>query len=331
VKLTLAEPDSAWAERYERERARVAAALHERALRIEHIGSTAVPGLAAKPVIDVLVAVKDVRDAQIEPALRAAGFEPVIDEPDHRMYRTPDMTVHVHLWPVDSPEIERHLTFRDWLRTDPADRTLYEHVKRKLAERDWADRNDYAQAKTPVISAILRRANGQKPGPRIDDFARVITKYVPLPARILEIGAGEGELAWKLTASGYEVVALDRYLRSTFPIVESSFEAYAGDANSFDCIAAQLVLHHVGDLDAALEKAATLLRSGGMLAIDDYGWERSDDASFRADRSDLHTSETMLRALRAHFSEIAYFNHAYFDEGAGRDRLAFTFIGRRLD
>jgi SAM-dependent methyltransferase len=246
------------------------------------------------------------------------------------MYRTPDMSVHVHLWQADSSEIERHLAFRDWLRSHPADRALYEHVKRKLAEREWADRNDYAQAKTPVINAIMRRANGQKAGPRIDDFARIIRQYVPSPARILEIGAGEGELAHKLTASGYHAIALDRFLRSTFPIVESSFEEYAGDPNSFDCVAAQLVLHHVDDLDATLEKAASLLRAGGMLAIDDYGWERSDDPEFRADRADLHSSQTMLRALRAHFNEIAYFDHAYFDEGAGTDRLGFTFIGRRL-
>jgi GrpB-like predicted nucleotidyltransferase (UPF0157 family) len=327
MKLTIAEHDTAWTARFERERERIGQALGERAVRIEHIGSTAVPGLAAKPVIDVLVAVNDIRDPHIEPALRAVGFELHVDEPEHRMYRTPQIDVHVHLWAADSPEIDRHLKFRDWLRTHPADRELYEHVKRKLAGREWTDRNDYADAKTPVINAIVRRANGQATGPRIDAFASAISQYVSPPARVLEIGAGEGELAYRLTARGYAVVALDRSLRSTFPIVESSFEEYEAEPESFDCVAAQLVLHHADDVQGMLRKASRLLRRGGIIAIDDYGWERSDDPAFRTDRADLHTSETMLRGLRAQFDELAYFDHAYFDEGAGTDRLGFTFIG----
>ena len=331
MKVTLAEYNRAWPVRYEAERDRVADALRERALRVEHIGSTAVPGLASKPVIDILVAVSDLRDPHIHLALRGVGYALAVDEHEHRMYRTAQMDVHVHLWPIGSPEIERHLIFRDWLRGNRADRELYEHVKRKFAERDWNDRNDYAEAKTPVVSAILRRANGQRRGPRIDVFANVIAEYVPLPARVLEIGAGEAELAQRLSQAGYEVVAIDRSLRSTFPIVESSFEEYEDEPASFDSIAAQLVLHHVDRLDPTLQKASSLLRSGGVIAVDDYGWERSHDAEFRADRSDLHTSETMIASLRSNFKEIAYFDHAYFDDGAGNDRLGFTFIGRRLD
>jgi GrpB-like predicted nucleotidyltransferase (UPF0157 family) len=330
VKVSIAQYDTAWAAHFERERARIALALGERALRIEHIGSTAVPGLAAKPVVDIEIAIPHFDDPVADAALRKAGYELAVNEPGHRMYRTPEMNVHLHLW-ESADDFQRHVVFRDWLRAHPDDRRLYEHVKRKLAEREWSDRNDYAEAKTAVISAILRRANGQKAGPRIDDFARIIMQHVCAPARILEIGAGQGELAHKLTAAGYEIVALDRHLRSTFPVVESSFEEYEERPRSFDCIAAQLVLHHLDNLEAALMKAATLLRPGGVLAIDDYGWERSDDAAFRAERSDLHTAEAMLRALRSHFSEVAYFDHAYFDEGAGTDRLGFTFIGRRVD
>jgi GrpB-like predicted nucleotidyltransferase (UPF0157 family) len=329
MRLTLAEYSGAWPARYARERERIASALRERAIRIEHIGSTAVPGLAAKPVVDILVAVQNIRDTQTHLALRGIGYALAVDEPDHRMYRTPQTDVHVHVWPVGSPEIERHLKFRDWLRAHPADRGLYEHVKRKFAEREWNDRKDYADAKTPVVNAILRRANGQRYGPRIDAFANAIAEFVPRPARVLEIGAGEGELARMLHDIGYEVVALDRHLRSTFPIVESSFEKYEAPLESFDCIVAQLVLHHVSNLPASLQKASSLLRHGGMLAVDDYGWERSNDPAFRADRADLLTSRTMLPALRSHFIQVAYFDHAYFDEGAGRDRLSFTFIGRR--
>jgi GrpB-like predicted nucleotidyltransferase (UPF0157 family) len=298
VRLTLAEYSSSWPARYARERERIASALRERAMKIEHIGSTAVPGLAAKPVIDILVAVQNIRDTQTHLALRGIGYALAVDEPDHRMYRTPQMDVHAH-------------------------------VKRKFAEREWNDRNDYADAKTPVVNAILRRANGQRYGPRIDAFANAIVQFVPRPARVLEIGAGEGELARMLVDIGYEVVALDRHLRSTFPIVESSFEEYEAPPKSFDCIVAQLVLHHVSDLRASLRKASSLLRHGGMLAVDDYGWERSNDPAFRADRADLLTSQTMLPVLRSHFIQVAYFDHAYFDEGAGRDRLSFTFIGRR--
>jgi GrpB-like predicted nucleotidyltransferase (UPF0157 family) len=331
VRVTIDAYNSDWPAQYARERERVASALRERALRIEHIGSTAVPGLAAKPVIDILAAVDDIRDTQIHLALRSAGYALVVEEPDHRMYRTARMDVHVHLWPVGSPEIERHLKFRDWLRAHPSDRDLYEHVKRKFAEREWNDRNDYAEAKTPVVNAILRRANGQRYGPRVDEFANLIAQYVPAPARLLEVGAGEGELARTLDGAGYDVVALDRHLRSTFPVVESAFEDFDAEPQSFDGILAQLVLHHVENLDAFLEKCSASLRPRGILAIDDYGWERSKDPAFRADRADLQTSQTMLSALRSHFREVAYSNHAYFDEGAGSDLLGFTFIGRRLD
>lgn len=163
---------------------------------------------------------------------------------------------------------------------------------------------------------------------RIARFAGVIENFVRPPARVLEIGAGEGLLAARLAQDGYRVVALDRALRSTFPIVESSFEEYEAPAGSFDCIASQLVLHHVHSLDRALRKIAMLLSAGGIIAIDDYGWERSDDPVFRSDRCDLHRSDMMLAALRSQFTEIFYEDHAYFDEGAGEDSLGFTFIGR---
>jgi 2-polyprenyl-3-methyl-5-hydroxy-6-metoxy-1,4-benzoquinol methylase len=165
---------------------------------------------------------------------------------------------------------------------------------------------------------------------RIDDFKAVLTMFVPAGGRVLEIGAGEGLLAQTLARAGYQVTALEPRPRGgAFPVVASSFEAFEAPGGSFDCVCAQLVLHHIADLPATLEKIASLLRPGGVLAIDDYGWERSEDAAFRADRADLHTAETMLPALRAASDEIYYADHAYFDEGAGTDKLGFTFVGRR--
>jgi GrpB-like predicted nucleotidyltransferase (UPF0157 family) len=325
--IELAPYDPLWAQRYERERARIAAALGETSARVEHIGSTAVPGLAAKPVVDILVAVHDPHDETVRAALEASGYRLHVDEPGHRMFRTPEMDVHVHLWVSDSDDVTRHLLFRDWLRAHPEDRALYEHVKRKLAERQWRDRNDYAQAKTPVISGILRRARGAAQGPRIANFAALLLSRLPERANVLEIGAGEGELAQMLADAGHNVTALDRGLRSRFPIVEAPFEEYDPGETRFDCIAAQYVLHHAGDLNGMLSKIRALLKPDGFIAIDDYGWERSDDPTFRDDRGDLHTSETMLAQLRTHFRETYYADHAYLDDGAGTDLMGFTFVG----
>lgn len=130
-------------------------------MRIEHIGSTAVPGLAAKPVIDILVEVKSVKDPILQAALEQANFTLIVDEPGHRMFRFTNRAAHVHLWRTGDPEIRRHLLFRDWLRTNGDAQSVYEAEKRRLAARDWPTQNDYAQAKSPVIDAILKRAKGK--------------------------------------------------------------------------------------------------------------------------------------------------------------------------
>lgn len=329
MRVTIAPYDPSWRARYETHRERIANALGKRVLRIEHIGSTAVPGFPSKRIVDVLVQVAAVRDAAVDAAFAGAGYELRVDDPEHRMYATPERDAHVHLW-SGPDDVERHLLFRDWLRADAADRELYLHVKTELAKREWVEQNDYAQAKSGVVNAILRRARGERRGPRTGRFAGVIERFTEPPARVLEIGAGEGLLAARLAQDGYKVVAIDRTLRSLHPIVESSFEEYDAPDASFDCIASQLVLHHVHDLEAALRKIAMLLAPGGILAIDDYGWERSGDAAFRSERSDLHRGDTMLAALRSHFREVFYDDHAYFDEGAGSDELGFTFVGRSL-
>ena len=156
--IVIADYDPNWPRRFERERERIAAALRERALVIEHVGSTAVPGLAAKPIVDVLVAVADPEDISLAGPLEAAGYGLRVREPGHRMFRTPARDVHVHLWAQDDPEIARTLRFRDRLRADAADRADYERLKRALAGREWGDMNEYADAKTPLIEEILARA-----------------------------------------------------------------------------------------------------------------------------------------------------------------------------
>jgi GrpB-like predicted nucleotidyltransferase (UPF0157 family) len=319
--------DPQWPRLFEEHRKRIAEALRGRTGTIEHIGSTAVPGLAAKPVIDMLVQGVPHDDPAVKAAFETAGYELAVDEEGHRMFRPASREAHIHLW-ADPADEQRHLLFRDWLRSHAEDRVLYEHVKRELCKRTWETRDHYADAKTAVIRAILRRAGGEALGPRTARFANLLLERLPLRARILEIGAGEGLLAKQLAAAGHDVVALDTHLRSTFPIVETSFEYYDAPAHSFDCIAAQLVLHHVADLKAALDKIGALLKPTGIVAIDDYGWERSTDEAFRRERSDLHTSQAMLAALRAHFTQTYYADHAYFSDGAGDDGLAFTFIGK---
>ena len=151
--------DPAWPARFESERARIASALGSTARRVEHIGSTAVPGLAAKPIVDVLVTVDDPDDdISFVPALIGAGYPLRVIEPGHRTFRSPARDVHVHLWRAGSDDEGRHLLFRDWLRESADDRAAYETVKRDLAARQWDDSNDYANAKTEIVTAIMERA-----------------------------------------------------------------------------------------------------------------------------------------------------------------------------
>ncbi|HEX5275841.1 MAG TPA: GrpB family protein [Candidatus Rubrimentiphilum sp.] len=146
------------AERYRERKKIISELLGPRIKRIEHIGSTAVPGLDAKPIIDILIEVENVADANTQACLVRAGFLLVVDEPGHRMFRSAFDDVHLHAWQSGDPEIERHILFREWLRSNEADRQLYETEKRRLAMQDWPSQNDYAQAKSPVINEILTRA-----------------------------------------------------------------------------------------------------------------------------------------------------------------------------
>lgn len=157
----LADADPAWTDWYAREEARIRRALGGRALQIEHVGSTAVPGLAAKPVIDIILVVADSADEISYVAdLEAAGYQLRFREPDwhqHRFLVDPP-AVQIHVFGVGSTEVARMLLFRDRLRSYPEDRELYERTKRELAARRWSYVQDYADAKSTVVEKIIARA-----------------------------------------------------------------------------------------------------------------------------------------------------------------------------
>ena len=154
--------DPAWPGLFEREAERVRATLGDRVLLLEHIGSTSVPGLAAKPRIDMLLAVANSADeSSYVPALEAAAYVLQVREPDwyeHRMFKGPDTDINLHVYSLGCPEIDRVLLFRNWLRRNPSDLQLYERAKRELARKDWKYTQNYADAKTAVVEEILARA-----------------------------------------------------------------------------------------------------------------------------------------------------------------------------
>jgi beta-N-acetylhexosaminidase len=160
--VVLSDYDPSWPELYAREEERIRAALGDRALLVEHVGSTSVPGLAAKPIVDVVLAVLDSADEEsYVPTLEAAGYVLRIREPDwfeHRLFHGPDTEIGLHVFSADCAEIERMLAFRDRLRADEADRELYLRTKRELAARTWRYRQHYADAKSEVVKEILARA-----------------------------------------------------------------------------------------------------------------------------------------------------------------------------
>ncbi len=117
------------------------------------------PGLAAKPIIDITLAVADSADEPAyAPDLERVGYHLHIREPDwyeHRLFRDEAKTVNLHVFTAESEEIDRMIRFRDLLRSSPALRTRYETTKRALARQTWATVQDYADAKSEIITAIL--------------------------------------------------------------------------------------------------------------------------------------------------------------------------------
>lgn len=158
--------DPEWAEMYEREAAFIREALGEKVLVLEHIGSTAVPGLSAKPCIDILLGVEDSADENAYvPQLDAAGFVLRLRHPDwneHRVLKSERINVNLHVWSAGHSEIDRHLQFRDWLRTHPEDRDAYNNAKLQIAAGDFATMPDYAEAKNEIVAEIQARIDASK-------------------------------------------------------------------------------------------------------------------------------------------------------------------------
>ena len=160
--IYLAPYDPAWPAKFGLLASRIRAALAEKVLLLEHVGSTAVPGLSAKPVIDMVLAVADTADeSAYVPPLAVQGFALRIREPAwfaHRLFRSADIDSNLHVFSLGCEEIDRMMMFRDWLRTHEEDRREYEQVKRELAQRTWKHMQHYADAKSDVVQNILARA-----------------------------------------------------------------------------------------------------------------------------------------------------------------------------
>jgi GrpB-like predicted nucleotidyltransferase (UPF0157 family) len=164
--IKIVDYDRTWPHKFHKHARIIADALGPEALRIEHIGSTSVPGLAAKPIIDILVVVADSsNEPRYLPQLLAAGYFLRVREPDwneHRMLRTSEKDVHIHIYSTGCREIDRNVMFRDRLRQNAGDRRRYEQTKRELAKKEWVDMNAYANGKTEVIEKIIEGSLGDE-------------------------------------------------------------------------------------------------------------------------------------------------------------------------
>jgi GrpB-like predicted nucleotidyltransferase (UPF0157 family) len=160
--IHLAPYDPHWTELFSLQADRIRDALGDKVLLLEHVGSTSVPGISAKPIVDMVLAVSNSADEEsYSPLLEAHGFVLRIREPDwfqHRLFKAQDIDGNLHVFSVGCREIDRMLTFRDWLRIHDDDRRLYEETKRELAARTWKHTQDYADAKSEVVRDILSRA-----------------------------------------------------------------------------------------------------------------------------------------------------------------------------
>jgi len=167
--IDLVDYDRAWPDLFTRESERIRSTLGNVARALEHVGSTSVPGLAAKPIIDIALAVSvSANEAAYVPALGAIGYVLRIREPDwyeHRMLARSEPSVQIHVFSEGCPEIERMLLFRNRLCESTADRDLYERTKRQLARRTWRYVQNYADAKTAVVNDIIARARERRSNP----------------------------------------------------------------------------------------------------------------------------------------------------------------------
>lgn len=162
MKVILTDYDPSWPAQYEQEKEMILKACGSKIHTIEHIGSTSVPGLGAKPIIDILLGVTELQNViDLIPTLESLGYSYRSDfehtMPYRRYFSKPDK-VHIHSVEITSEFWRRHLLFRDYLRTHENTRIDYYKLKLMLAEKDWDDRNDYAYAKTEFVQGIEKRS-----------------------------------------------------------------------------------------------------------------------------------------------------------------------------
>jgi GrpB-like predicted nucleotidyltransferase (UPF0157 family) len=156
--------DPRWPQLFEMLRSRIAPVLDELAISIEHVGSTAVPGLAAKPIIDIDVLLRSSTDlAVVIRKLADLGYEHRGDlgVSGREAFRAKAAAVQHHLYvcPLGSLEYDRHIAFRNYLRTHAADAHAYVLLKRQLASKFGSDREGYNEAKSDFVQRILRRTS----------------------------------------------------------------------------------------------------------------------------------------------------------------------------
>lgn len=177
--ILIVDYDPTWPEQFEAEERRILDAIGDLVTSVEHVGSTAVPGLASKPIIDVMIGLRTKADGErtIEP-LERAGYEYGGDGGVEGQYffrkvtNTPvpgqtfdgvGRTLHIHMYATDHPEWDAHIRFRDFLRNQPPSAARYAALKRELAAKHPQDREAYGEGKTPFVSMILGRSRGSPP------------------------------------------------------------------------------------------------------------------------------------------------------------------------
>ena len=159
--IVLADPSPDAKQRFEEERLRIAIALGRLPAAIEHIGSTAIPGIKAKPIIDILIGLRSLPLEAVRATLVALGYEHVegAGGPDRLFFRRGDpRAYHVHVVLHDGPTWRRHIIFRDWLNLRPDVAREYEALKVDLAARFANDREAYANGKDAFVERVLADA-----------------------------------------------------------------------------------------------------------------------------------------------------------------------------
>ena len=312
--VTLVDYDPEWPKLFEREAERIRGALGERVLVLEHVGSTSVPGLCAKPIVDILLEVPDSDDEDAYvPALEAAGYRLVIREPDwekHRCFKGPDTNINLHVYSPGNGQTSRYRLFRERLRSHPEELALYAAKKRELATREWKYIQHYADAKTEVVEEILGRARAEQYDAYSEAYAEHAEKSVTnalydRPAivdlagdvdgkRVLDVGCAAGHLSALLAGRGADVLGVDAsagmvaVARRKFGDVARFEQADITRPldladGSIDVVTASLVLHYLKDWGPALAEFRRVLKPGGVLVFsvhhpgEDWHWFEKDD------------------------------------------------------